>query len=58
MGLGRILRKFLELWKRIGNVKPRRFVCDEYMKPGSDARIVIECAKGEGRNKMDRGQSG
>jgi uncharacterized sporulation protein YeaH/YhbH (DUF444 family) len=26
-------------------VKPRRFVCDEYMKLGFDARIIIERPK-------------
>lgn len=42
---GGFLRQLRKLWQLIGNVEPRRFVCDEYMKPGFDAGIIIERAK-------------
>lgn len=43
--LGSFLRKLRELWQIIGNVKPWRFVRDEYMKLRFHARIIIERSK-------------
>ena len=45
VGLRSFLRKLRKLWQLIGDVKPRRFVCDEYMKLGFDARIIIQRPK-------------
>ena len=33
------------MWQLIGNVEPRCFIRDEYMKLGLDARIIIERPK-------------
>ena len=44
---GHFLRQLRELRQLIGNVKPRCFVGDEYMKLGFDAGIIIERSKGK-----------